>query len=137
MLSTAIIRAQRLHDQFKLLFKLRVVRFPAGEVGGQAGLHLAQFAALPLVSEQVAVEVERDHYQRLFAALLHQLALFLEGGVEFVVHPPAREGVLGGAEHHFVPEFDAAIHLFVDVIAGQHLMFIEPTTDAPHLQLIV
>src|SRR5262245_32399723 len=71
LLSCAIIGAQGFHHTLKLSLKFRVVTFPAGEVGCQARSDLLGFSALPVIAEQMAVEIEWDERQRLYTALFH------------------------------------------------------------------
>jgi hypothetical protein len=78
-----------------------------------------------------------DERQHLLAPLLHQPLLLVEGGVYFVVHPPTRQQRLRAAEQDFVPESDAAIHLGVDVVAGQELVIVEPAANASPLECVV
>jgi hypothetical protein len=45
--------------------------------------------------------------------------------------------MLRAAQQHLVPELDPAIHLLVDIIAREHLLLIQPATDAVALECIV
>src|SRR5262249_4467089 len=91
LLSCTIIGAQRFNYLLKLSLKFCVVTFPAGEVGCQARSDLLGFSALPVIAEQMAVEIERNERQRLRSALFHQPTLFLKSGVNLIVYPPACE----------------------------------------------
>ena len=69
--------------------------------------------------------------------LLHQPLLFFEGGVDFVVDPPAGQRVLRAAQEDLVPEPNAVVDLLIDVIAREQLLFIEPAADTAALERIV
>src|SRR5271157_5228106 len=135
LLPRAFIGAQRPDDVLHLGLELLRVLPPSGEVGCQARADGLRLRAFPL--EQVAVKIQRNQGQHLLLALFHQQAFFFEGGINFVVHPPARQRVLGAAEQDLVPHPDAAVHLLVDVVAGQHLLFVQPAANAAALQRIV
>jgi hypothetical protein len=90
---------------------------PAREVGGEPRLDLLCLAARPL--EEKAVEVKRDQCQHLPAALPHEPPLLLKSLVDFVIDPPTRQGGLGAAEQHLIPEPDAPVDLVVDVVTGE------------------
>jgi hypothetical protein len=62
--------------------------------------------------------------------------LFLGSGVNLVIDPPVRERVSGCAEQCIVPETDTPVYLLVDVVAGQHLVSVQPAANATHLQPI-
>jgi Resolvase, N terminal domain len=68
---------------------------------------------------------------------LHETALLLESGIDLVTDPLARQGRLGAAQQHLIPEPDAPVDLVVDVIPWEHLVFVEPAADAAPLALVV
>ena len=100
---------------------------------GQAFEDRGRFPILPLSAEQVAIEVQRNQRQHTLLPLFHELPFLPEGSRNFLVHPPAGQRVLGAAEQHFVPQANAVVHLLVDVVAGQELLFIQPTANATAL----
>src|SRR5215475_11050898 len=108
---------------------------PTGEVGREPGFDLFRLAAWP--REEKAVEVEGNEGKHLRATLFHQPALLLEGLVDFVIDPPARQGGLRATEQHLVPEPDAAVDLLIDVVTWTHLVLVEPAANAAPLELVV
>ena len=62
-------------------------------------------------------------------ALLQQIRLFLERAVDFAVHPPTGQRGLGGTAEQLVPKPDAPVNAFVQIVAGQQSMLVQPATD--------
>ena len=118
-----------------LRLELLVVRLPAGEVGSKPFAYLRSFPAFPV--EQITIKIQRNQRENFFFALLHQRLLFRKRLPDFVVHPPARQGILRAAEQHLVPKSDALVHAVVDVVAGQQLPFVEPAPDSTLLKRVV
>ena len=132
--AASLVGAESTDQPLELGFEDGVVGLPAPEIRGEAGADLAGLAALP--SEEVAIQVERDQRQHFLAPLFHELRLLLERTVDLTIDPPAPERCFGRAEQHFVPKPDASINSFMDVVAGQELMFVKPTANTLTLQLI-
>src|SRR5215469_5892328 len=95
--------------------------------------------ALPLVHfpQQIPVQVQRNHRQHFSLALFHQFAFFGKRAINLIVHPPARQRVPRATQQHLVPQPNPAVYLFVNVIARQHLLLIQPAPHAPSLQRIM
>jgi hypothetical protein len=100
---------------------------PAREVGGKPGFDLVRLPARPL--EKKAVEIERDERQHLPPALAHEPSLLLERFIDFLIDPAARQGGLGAAQQHLVPEPDAAVDLLVDVVTWEQLVLVQPAAN--------
>jgi len=96
---------------------------------------LLGFPAGPLVEE--AIEVQRNKGEHFLAARAHELPFLLEGEINLVIDPPARERGRGTTEQHFVPQPDTMGNLRVEVITRQHLVFIKPAANAPVLELVM
>jgi hypothetical protein len=122
------------HDPLRLLLELGVVALPAGEVGGKAGHQERCLVALPL--GKVALQIEGYQGQNLFASFPPELLFFLQGLVDLVVHPPARERGSGATQEHLVPKLDPFIDLIQHYLARQDLVLIQPTPDAWTLKLV-
>jgi hypothetical protein len=85
----------------------------------------------------MTIEIERYEGEGLRFALSHQRLFLDERLFNFVIHPPACQGILGAAEQHFIPEAYATVYFFVDIIAGTKLLFIKPATNSTTLEGIV
>jgi hypothetical protein len=68
---------------------------------------------------------------------VHEVSFLFEGEINFVIDPPAPERGGGATEQHFVPQPDATVDLRVQVVAWQHLVFIEPAANAPILESVM
>ena|SRR6266850_5587892 len=96
LLSRSLIGPQCLHHALKLGLNRGVVPLPAREIRRQPRFDLLRLPAGPF--EEKTVEVEGDEGQHLGAPLFHQAALLLEGCVDFIIDPPARQGGLRAAQ---------------------------------------
>src|SRR5208337_4068504 len=137
LLPRPFVGAKRLNHILHLCLEFLRILPPSREVGCQALADRLRLPTLPLAAEQVAVKVQRNQGQYLLLALFHELAFLLERAINLIVNPPACQRVFGAAEQDLVPHPNPTVNLFVDVVARQKLLFVQPAAYAAALQRIV
>jgi hypothetical protein len=84
--------------------------FPSPEIRYEPFQYWLRQSTLPLPTEQVTIEVQRNKGENRLASLFHQCLLFVERPLDFPIYPPTLgKRLLGATEQDFIPDSDAPI----------------------------